>query len=305
MHQPIVATLIVVVLFVIILNSVSSTSMSEVSSATIGTSGEVAPVPNEVSHPRWEGMWKNGLKPGQAFDIIVSSPILIKYLQDGLIPPGRALVPGCGRGYDVTLLASADRSVMGLDISETAIKTAKERAAALHTGTYCNTVVVEKEDGQKVEQIVVEGVNISEDPRFQSSLYRPQTTFDFPNQVHFSTDNFFDLSSSSDNEKFDFIYDYTFLCALDPSIRPLWANKMAELVKPSGELLTIIYPIDDKKEGGPPFRVNLDLYKELLESVGFECLELRMLPSELCHPGRDGGADGTGYKSGVGRWRRK
>ena len=38
----------------------------------------------------------------------------------------KALVPGCGRGYDVLLLASFGYDAYGLEISETAIKRCKE-----------------------------------------------------------------------------------------------------------------------------------------------------------------------------------
>jgi methyl halide transferase len=41
----------------------------------------------------------------------------------------RALVPGCGRGYDVLLLASFGYDAYGLDISKTAIQKCREYAA--------------------------------------------------------------------------------------------------------------------------------------------------------------------------------
>jgi hypothetical protein len=104
--------------------------------------------------------------------------------------------------------------------------------------------------------------------------------------------SFFDLPSDTDEAKFDFIYDYTFLCALDPSIRTLWASKMADLIKPGGELLTLIFPISEIKEGGPPFKVSLEAVKNLLTPVGFESFQLELLPSDLCHEGRDGIAVG-------------
>jgi len=69
-------------------------------------------------------------------------------------------------------------------------------------------------------------------------------------------------------------YDYTFLCALNPSVHGAWASKMAGLVKEGGELLTLIFPIRETHSNVPPFRVSLDLYKELLESVGFEAFQL-------------------------------
>ena len=112
--------------------------------------------------------------------------------------------------------------------------------------------------------------------------------------VEVSLTNFFDIKPNLNEEKFDFVYDYTFLCALDPSIRTNWAAQMSNIIKPKGELLTLIYPIRST-EGGPPFSVSLELYKELLIPHGFECKRLEMLPPELCHAGREG-------LSGIGRW---
>lgn len=218
---------------------------------------------NEFNHPRWEGIWKNGLKPGEAFDAVTPSPLLVKYLTEGSIPEGRALVPGCGRGYDVTALANSSRVVYGLEISETAVDAAKSRLSSLS-----------------------------------------ESECQYKENARFELVNFFDLTPTSDTEKYDFVYDYTFLCALDPSIREGWASKMAEVVKPGGLLLTLIFPINEVKVGGPPHKVSLEVVKNLLEPLGFECEELRLLPPELCHPTRDGSPGGHGA-SGVGRWRRK
>ena len=120
--------------------------------------------------------------------------------------------------------------------------------------------------------------------------------------ARFQLASFFEMCSETEDVKFDFIYDYTFLCALDPSMRKTWASKMSDLVKPGGELLTLIFPISEEREGGPPFRVSLQIVKDLLEPAGFEAFQLELLPSELCHPGRDG-ISGP-YASGIGRWRR-
>lgn len=111
--------------------------------------------------------------------------------------------------------------------------------------------------------------------------------------------NFFDLNENS----FDFIYDYTFLCALDPSIRTLWAEQMYKILKPGGELLTLIFPIG-MHETGPPFAVSLELYQQLLLPLGFVEKDLYTLSPELCHPGRAGKEGDTG-NSGVGRWIKK
>ena len=120
--------------------------------------------------------------------------------------------------------------------------------------------------------------------------------------AEFQLASFFEMPSDTEDAKFDFIYDYTFLCALDPSMRKAWASKMSDLVKPGGELFTLIFPISEEREGGPPFRVSLQIVRDLLEPAGFEAFQLELLPSELCHPGRDG-ISGP-YASGIGRWKR-
>ncbi|RAL03281.1 uncharacterized protein BO80DRAFT_471066, partial [Aspergillus ibericus CBS 121593] len=42
---------------------------------------------------------------------------------------------------------------------------------------------------------------------------------------------------------FDLIYDYTFLCALHPNLRPQWADRMALLPRQDGLLICLEYPM--------------------------------------------------------------
>lgn len=43
-----------------------------------------------------------------------------------------------------------------------------------------------------------------------------------------------------------------------PEMRPKWAARMAEIIKPGGTLVALIFPIVEKK-GGPPFAVTPQL----------------------------------------------
>jgi SAM-dependent methyltransferase len=69
--------------------------------------------------------------------------------------------------------------------------------------------------------------------------------------------------------KVDLLYDYTFLCALPPIMRTQWADKISNLLKPGAILITMMFPLD-VHEGGPPFTLSPEIYKDLLLPRGFE-----------------------------------
>ncbi|GJN00890.1 hypothetical protein PR202_ga18113 [Eleusine coracana subsp. coracana] len=71
----------------------------------------------------WQKSWEAGLTP---WDLGKPTPIIEHLVASGTLPKGRALVPGCGMGYDVVALASPERFVVGLDISDAAVKKAKQ-----------------------------------------------------------------------------------------------------------------------------------------------------------------------------------
>jgi 2-polyprenyl-3-methyl-5-hydroxy-6-metoxy-1,4-benzoquinol methylase len=57
-------------------------------------------------------------------------PILVKYLQNGLLPKGRVLDICCGIGTNTVYLAQNGFEVTGIDISPTAVGIAKQKAKA-------------------------------------------------------------------------------------------------------------------------------------------------------------------------------
>lgn len=203
-------------------------------------------------------MWRRdgGLKPGSYFDAAGSSKVLLQVLADMRPTPGAtALVPGCGRGYDVIEMAKVGFDALGLDIAETAVA-----AASAHNEASLQA------SGQEA----------------------------WPGRVRFSTQDFFALEPPEDG--FDLIYDYTFLCALDPSQRVDWAQTMRRLIKHrGGELITLIFPLGDY-EGGPPHAMSKELVSRLLTAQGFEATYLEPVNPALSHHGRGG-------KEMLGRWR--
>lgn len=171
----------------------------------------------------------------------------------------KALVPGCGRGYDVLSLASLGYDTFGLDGSENAITAARKLEA--------------------------------EESSFESDAYRLRDPLIGKGKIQFIIGDFFHNdfltaittttthgdSNSNHNtipttdEKFDLIFDYTFLCALPRELRPPWAKRMSELLAPDGFLVCLEWPLQKSpKEGGPPHGLSAELYGELLRKPGQE-----------------------------------
>jgi len=77
----------------------------------------------------WEGMYEAG---EDRWDIGGASPPLVAVLGRGEVePPGRALVPGCGRGHDARLLAERGFEAVGVDFAAAPIREARALAAAV------------------------------------------------------------------------------------------------------------------------------------------------------------------------------
>uniref|UniRef100_A0A0E0IPF3 Methyltransferase domain-containing protein n=2 Tax=Oryza TaxID=4527 RepID=A0A0E0IPF3_ORYNI len=125
----------------------------------------------------------------------------------------------------------------------------------------------------------------------------------------FLADDFFKWKPS---EQFDLIFDYTFFCALDPSLRLAWAETVSGLLKPHGELITLIYLVTEEsiysfvyfsiedvmisdQEGGPPFNNTVTDYQKVLEPLGFKAI--LMEDNELAIKPRKG-------QEKLGRWKR-
>ena len=79
---------------------------------------------------------------------------------------------------------------------------------------------------------------------------------DFP-ENHLIQDDFF-----NHDIHYDLIVEQTFFCALDPTLRESYANKMHQLLKPNGKLIGLLFDFELTEEG-PPFGGDIDDYKIL------------------------------------------
>ncbi|MEO8352947.1 MAG: methyltransferase domain-containing protein [Chthoniobacteraceae bacterium] len=87
--------------------------------------------------------------------------------------------------------------------------------------------------------------------------------------------------------RFDWVWEHTCFCAIDPAQRPAYVQGVHAALKPGGHLLAIFYldPGNDSPDEGPPFEVSLaDL--DTLFQPRFSLVR-EWLP-ERTYPGREG-----------------
>jgi SAM-dependent methyltransferase len=136
----------------------------------------------------------------------------------------------------------------------------------------------------------VVGIDLSEDARSAFLAAHP----DLPGSVVYEVTDFFSYAPAGG---FDFVWDYTFFCALDPAQRSSWSQTMERLVKPEGVLATLLFPFEDPISGtqGPPWPINAGMVRGYIDAA-FE--ELETAAVEHTHPGREG-------KERLALWRRR
>jgi SAM-dependent methyltransferase len=151
-------------------------------------------------------------------------------------------------------------------------------------GTGYDLATLAREDREIV------GIDLSEDARAAFLTGHP----DLPGSVIYEVTDFFSYAPA---EGFDFVWDYTFFCALDPDQRSSWAETMTRLVKPGGVLATLLFPFEDPISGtaGPPWPINTELVRGHVQSA---FLELEAAEVESSHSGREG-------KERLALWRRR
>ncbi|WWD22619.1 hypothetical protein CI109_107112 [Kwoniella shandongensis] len=204
----------------------------------------------------WEERWQQGRT---GWDQSSSHPFLTQFLASarsdelGVPRTGRALVPGCGTGYDVNLFAQWGLDATGIDLAPTGVELAKKW--------------LESQPPTKGKSDIVVADFFEYDPK----------------------------------DKFDLIFDYTFLCALPPDLRPAWSKQLANLSKSASSttLITLMYPLPPHSQPtGPPWPLTEEVYHELLDEQ-WELVWAEDVPSSMK---RTVGAQG-GEKLGV--WKRR
>ena len=95
----------------------------------------------------------------------------------------------------------------------------------------------------------------------------------FGDQVTVLEGDFFEMEG-----QFDLVVEQTFFCAIDPSLRPKYVQKMASLLKPGGRLVGLLF--EAEFESGPPFGGHRDEYRAVFEPY-FEIKEMETCATSI------------------------
>ncbi len=109
-------------------------------------------------------------------------------------------------------------------------------------------------------------------PRVKNERYELANLFDLPPQFR---------------GVFDWVWEHTCFCAIDPSMRAAYVEAVAGALKPGGKLLAIFYldPGHDHPDEGPPFGVSVAELDALF--LPRFTLDREWLPARA-YPGREG-----------------
>ncbi|KAI9725471.1 MAG: hypothetical protein M1828_003142 [Chrysothrix sp. TS-e1954] len=244
--------------------------------------GHFSDAATDQYNDRWDALWKDDFMP---WDKGQPSPALVDALRNKVHLIGspltmggarrKALVPGCGKGYDVMLLAAHGFDAYGLEISKTA-KEAAESFAKEHLEEYARQG---HSQGPGVCKYI-QGDFFKDDWREQVGLRE---------------------------RGFDLIYDYTFLCALSPEMRPAWAKRHTDLLQPAAaaRLVCLEYPTyKEPHTGGPPNGVSPDVYLAHLSKPGEQVpYDDDGYPEKCCSTMGGEGKPSPGYLKRLDHWK--
>lgn len=187
----------------------------------------------------------------------------------------KALVPGCGRGYDVALLASWGYDAYGLEVSVHAQEKAEAFLKSIEKGAVDGEYAVNDERvGQGVMKCLlgdyfedgwVKAIGASVEGGFDV-IY--DNTVSPPLAISLLLRS---LKYQRRKKEIAVLTHTEFLCALPPSLRPRWALRTSQLLSPTGILICLEFPTHKPAASqGPPWSLPPTVHLELLKRPGEE-----------------------------------
>ena len=178
-----------------------------------------------MSRQPWESRYQSG---DTAWEKGAPSPGLVDFLASHPdLPRGTVCVPGCGTGHDVREFARAGFDACGFDIAPSAIRLSEEKTmAARNLGAPASR-----------RRVAVDGKHAGKMPAFPDGL---KAKFQLADFLH-----------DDPPQLFDWIFEHTLFCAIQPEERDDYVRAVLNWLKPDGQYLAVNYFLCEPN--GPPF----------------------------------------------------
>lgn len=172
--------------------------------------------------------WEKGEASQGLVDFLAENPEIRR---------GKICVPGCGTGHDVRVWAQAGFDAFGFDIAPSAIQLANEKtqAAGIRLGSGADKTTASRQSIARGKMRPVAGMAM---PLGSASFQLANFLQDQP------------------PFKFDWLFEHTLFCAIDPSERDHYGQAVLRWLKPRSQFLAVHYLIPDTD--GPPFGTTRD-----------------------------------------------
>jgi thiopurine S-methyltransferase len=205
------------------------------------------PISTEAA--RWDARYRQGQ---DGWELGRPAPPLQRFLaQDPRAPqpPGRVLVPGCGRGHEAALLAGLGFAALGLDFSGEALAEARRRHGGI-TRSAAGALGGGERAGSRVAAARRPPGEQERLGWLQADLFDPQA-----------------LVAALSPGDLDGVLEHTCFCAIDPGQRPAYLEVMQRLLRPQGWLLGLFWC--HGRPGGPPWGSDPEQLCQQLLAAGF------------------------------------
>jgi len=136
--------------------------------------------------------------------------------------------------------------------------------------------------GYDVRALARQGADLSGLDIAPSALKKAES-FSKVNGEQYQQINWFDLPPKYEN-RFDWIFEHTCFCAIDPGMRPDYVNSCLRALKTGGHILAIFFMTPDAEEG-PPFGTDREELDQLFSPY------FKVIRDDLplkAYPGREG-----------------
>ena len=187
----------------------------------------------------WDDLWRASKTP---WDTGTAHPFLARLVQD--LPSGRVLIPGCGAAHEAAVFAAARdeadpaqpkfSEIVCLDISQEATKQARAKLAA---------AALPADDVRRIQfqqgDFFVHGATFGDG--------QPVPTW------HAAQEAGVMFTAMEPANRYDVIFDYTFLTCIRYADHAAWADTHRRLLKPNGVLVCVIFPVRGQVDDSPPY----------------------------------------------------